>query len=118
MLKELNKLWNKAQRQKGAWQRWYRKLPHNRVRRARIRDLQGRTIGYGPPVLLPEPVLHSGFCRKVELPSGRTEILLCDGGIVAAYRLARYPRQRPEEVEALPLAEQDIRQRYAAHCCP
>jgi hypothetical protein len=111
-LKELNKLWVKAQRQAAAWRRWYRKLPHNRVRRRRLRDEQGRPIGHGPPEPVPEPALPSGFCRKVELPSGRFEVRLLDGSVPAAYRLARYPRRTPEEVEALPIAEDQIRRQY------
>jgi hypothetical protein len=117
MLKELNKLWGKAQRQKGAWQRWYRKLPHNRVRRPRLRDEHGRLVGHGPPEPMPEPELHPCFCRKVKLPSGRFEVFLSDGGVEAAYRLARHPKRTPEEVEPLPIAEEDVRRRYEQYCC-
>src|SRR5215218_4128081 len=103
MLKELNRLWVAAQRQAAAWRRWNRKLPHNRVRRPRIRDLAGRTAGYGPPVPVPEPALASPFCRKVELPSGRSGVQLTDREIEAAYRLARRPRPTAAEVQPLPL---------------
>src|SRR5687768_4663929 len=99
MLKELNRLWLAAQRQAAAWRRWNRKLPHNRVCRPRIRDDAGRVVGYGQPVPVPEPILDSPFCRKVELPSGRIDATLTDHRIEAAYRLARRPRPTMEELE-------------------
>jgi hypothetical protein len=115
MLKELNKLWEKARHQRAVWQRWYRKLPHNRVLRPRLRDEFGRRIGYGPPVPVPEPELDPRFCRKVALPSGRLEVRLSDGWIEAAYRQARYPKRMPEEVEPLPVAEEEIRRLWEAY---
>ncbi len=107
-LKELNRLWQRAQHAAAAWRRWYRKLPHNRVRRPHIRDAAGRRIGYGPAVPVPEPALPSCFCRKVHLPSGRLEVVLADEGVEAAYRLARYPKPTPEEVVPLPRTEEKI----------
>jgi hypothetical protein len=44
-LKLLNLVYHRAVRLAHAWERWQRKAPHNRVRRHRIRDEQGRTIG-------------------------------------------------------------------------
>jgi hypothetical protein len=108
-LKELNRLWQRARHDAEVWRRWYRMLPHNRVRRPRLRDAAGRRIGYGPPVPVPEPALPTCFCRKVELPSGRFEVVLADEGVEAAYRLARYPKPTAEEVVPLPLAEEKIR---------
>jgi len=116
MLKELNKLWFQARRQAAAWRRWNRKLPHNRVRRSRIRDAQGRVIGYGPPTPLAEPQLHSGFCRMVTLPSGKVDVIASDHEIEAAYRLARYPRSRPEDVVPLPITEAEIVRMYKELC--
>jgi len=112
MLKELNKLWMNARCQAAAWRRWYRKLPHNRVRRTRIRDDRGRPIGYGAAVPIPEPKLPSCFCRQVELPSGRIELFVSDEGIEAAYRVARYPKICEDEVKPLLIAEEDIRRLY------
>ena len=116
MLKELNRVWQDAQHRAGAWRRWQRKLPHNRVRRRRLRDEHRRPIGYGPAEPSAEPPLPVGFCHKAELPSGRVELVLCDGGIGAAYRLARQPKPTAEDVTPLPIAEQDIRRQYAAYC--
>jgi hypothetical protein len=112
MLKELNARWFRARRQAAAWQRWNRKLPHNRVRRSRIRDDRGRIIGYGPSIPLPEPPLPADFCRKMQLPSGRWDLVLFDDGIEAAYRLARFPKPSPQDVSLLSISEEQIRQRY------
>jgi hypothetical protein len=117
MLKELNRLWEQALRRRAAWQRWYRKRPHNRVRRPRLRDERGRPIGYGPAVPVPEPELPAYFCEKVALPSGRWEARLAHGDVAAAYRLARHPQPAPELVPPLPLAEEEIRRRYEELCC-
>ena len=117
MLKELNRLWLKAQHQAAAWQRWYRKLPHNRVRRPRLRDAHGRLIGYGPPEPRPEPDLPPCFCRKVQLPSGRLAVVLSGGSVEAAYRLARSPSPTPEGTGPLPIAEEEIRRKYQECCC-
>lgn len=63
-LKLLNRVHERAVRLAHSWDRWHRKDPHNRVCRRRIRDDQGRTIGYAEPVPIPEPPLCSVFCRK------------------------------------------------------
>lgn len=116
MLRELNKVWFAARRQAAAWRRWHAKLPHNRVRRTRIRDARGRVIGYGAATPIPEPQLINGFWRKRELPSGRVELTACDHGIETAYRLARYPKPTADEVTPLGISESDIRELYRAHC--
>jgi hypothetical protein len=116
MLKELNKLWFKSRCQAAAWRRWSRKRPHNRVRRPRLRDEHGRRIGFGPPEPIPEPTLHPCFCQKVKLPSGRFEVVLTNGSVEIAYRLARHPKPTPDEVEPLPITEETIRRLYDQHC--
>jgi len=63
-LKLLNLVYERAVRLAHAWDRWHRKDPHNRVSRRRLRDDQGRTIGYAEPVPLPEPPLCPVFSRK------------------------------------------------------
>jgi hypothetical protein len=116
MLKELNKLWTTALRQAAAWRRWNRKLPHNRVSRQRIRDEAGRVIGYSPASPVPEPMLTSPFCRKVQLPSGRMDVFVTDRGIEAAYRLARCPRNSAGEVGSLPVTEEAVRRMFEEYC--
>jgi hypothetical protein len=110
MLKRLNGVWERALRQKAAWVRWNRKLPRNRVRRQRIRDSNGRPVGYTRPTPVPEPGLPTELTQKVSLPSGRVEVRLRDPGVAAAYRIARRPKTVAAEVVPLPLSDEAIRQ--------
>jgi hypothetical protein len=64
-LKFLNQVYLRAVHMASAWERWQRKDPHNRVIRRRIRNEQGQTIGYAPPVPLSEPPICPVFSRKV-----------------------------------------------------
>jgi hypothetical protein len=116
MLKALNKLRVTSQKRVATWCRWYRKLPHNRVRRPSLRDDRGRRIGYWPPLPIPEPEIPPGFCQRVELPSGRIEIMLSDHGVEAAYRQARYPKASPAEVAPLSMCEDEIRRLHNELC--
>jgi hypothetical protein len=109
LLKELNKRWEHARRQAAAWKRWNRKLPHNRVRWPIVRDDQGRRVGHGVPVPWPEPELDPRFCRKIELPSGRVDLVLSGCEIEADYRQARYPKATEAEVTPLTMNEAEIR---------
>src|SRR5438128_2125055 len=75
----LRQLWRLVllrRRAVAAWQRWTAKMPHNRVKRERVRDAAGRVVGYGPLVPLPESPLPEFGCRKVTRPSGRVEVEL------------------------------------------
>jgi len=63
-LKFLHLIYQKAVRLAHAWQRWQRKDPHNRVMRRRIRNDKGQTIGYEPPVPLPEPAICPIYSQK------------------------------------------------------
>src|SRR5262249_10370402 len=94
MLKELNRRCLEARRRKGAWERWYRKAPHNRPG--------------------PEPALDATFCRKVTLPSGRTVVQFDDRRVEDAYRQARHPKPTAEEVEHAILNEDEVRRLLAA----
>jgi hypothetical protein len=101
-------------RQVAAWRRWAAKLPHNRVKRERLRDDEGSVVGYGPPVPVPEPSLPGVACRKVTRPSGRVEVELTGPAgadlrrLQQAYRLARRAKPSPEEVEPLPVTATEI----------
>jgi hypothetical protein len=64
-LKFLNQVYLQAVRLAHAWARWHRKDPPNRVIRRRIRNEKGQTLGYEPPVPLPEPRICPVFSQKV-----------------------------------------------------
>lgn len=64
-LKILNQVYWQAIRLAHAWARWHRKAPHNRVMHRQIRNDKGQTIGYEPPVALPEPKICPVFSQKV-----------------------------------------------------
>lgn len=119
----LRKLWRVVLERRirvAAWRRWSAKLPHNRVRRERIRGDAGRVIGYGVPAPIPEPPLPDGACRKVTRPSGRVEVEFAGPSgkdlrrLQEAYRLARRPVTNPEEVQPLPVTADEIRGWLAA----
>ena len=123
MFRELRRLWRLVlvrRRQVAAWRRWNAKLPHNRATRQRVRDAQGRVVGYTQPVPAPEPPLPAVACRKVTRPSGRVEVELAGPSgrdlrrLQEAYRLARRPRPTAEEVEALPVTAAEVRAWLAA----
>ena len=107
-------------RQVAAWRRWSAKMPHNRVKRERVRDGAGRSIGYGPPVPNSEPPLPAVACRKVTRPSGRVEVEFAGPSgadlrrLQAAYRLARLPKPTAAEVEPLPVTAEQVRAWLAA----
>jgi hypothetical protein len=117
MLKDLSKLSLAARRRAAAWRRWFRKLPHNRVCRPRVRDADGRTVGHGPPVPMPEPQLPPYFCEVVRWPSGRVDVKLTGEAVETAYRLARRPQPTADAVGRLPLGEAEIRRLHREYCC-
>jgi hypothetical protein len=103
-----------------AWRRWNAKLPHNRVKRPRVRDSDGKVVGYGEPVPVPEPPLPTVACRKVTRPSGRVEVELTALSLAdfrrleKAYPLARRPKPTAAEVEPLPVTAAEVRAWLAA----
>src|SRR5262249_29644284 len=113
-LKLLNIVYERAVRLAHAWQRWQRKDPHNRVSRRRIRDGQGQTIGYEPPVPLLEPSLCPVFTRKVMEKRHinkkgcfsregflEEKVVIDDLWIAADYASARRPASEPAQVRPL-----------------
>jgi hypothetical protein len=123
LLKELNRLCEKEQRQHAAWHRWQRKLPHNRVIRRTVRDEAGNKVGVEVAGPWPEPPIGKLFCLRKQvrtrwgedgrpLPTGRlvTTVAFDDRGVPDAYRAARHPKAAAEEVEPLRLRAEDIRQ--------
>jgi hypothetical protein len=89
-------------------------MPHNRVKRRRIHDAQGRVVGYTQGVPVPEPPLPEVACRKVTRPSGRVEVELAGPcgkdlrRLQEAYRLASWPAATLEEVAPLPVTAAEV----------
>jgi hypothetical protein len=113
----MRRLWRLVlvrRKQVAAWQRWQARLPHNRVKRERIRNPQGWVVGYTQPVPIPEPPLPAVACRLVTRPSGRVEVELAGPSgkdlrrLQEAYRLARRPKPTVEDVEPLQVAIAEV----------
>jgi hypothetical protein len=122
LLKQLNRLCEKAQRLHAQWQRWRRKKPHNRLLRRKVRDAEGRVVGREVVGPWPEPPLCPLFCAREQtvshfdedgriLREGRRaeRVVFHDHGIPAAYRAARRPAPAADQVVPLPLSAEDVR---------
>jgi hypothetical protein len=70
-LKRLNLLYFDAMKSKNKWERWYKKDPHNRVTRQKLRDSSGRVVGYEAPLPVAEPEVCPIFCKKITYSSFR-----------------------------------------------
>lgn len=115
LLKELNRLYEKAKRAYAAWRRWARKLPHNRVMRRWLRNPEGQRIGRQALGPQPEPRLPRLFCTRTQVVQSTTGNRLgvrvaFDGlGVPAAYRTARTPVACAEAVRPLPWTAEEMR---------
>jgi hypothetical protein len=122
LLRKLHAAYWRALRRYATWQRWRRKMPHNRVLRRRIRDARGRKIGAEVLGPWPEPPLPPLFCARRQvltfwgedgkpLKGGRrAEEVVFDGrGIPGAYRAARRPAATEAEVAPLGLTIDELR---------
>ncbi len=122
LLKRLHAVYWRALRQFAAWQRWKRKLPHNRVLRRRVVDAQGRKVGSEIVGPMPEPPLHPLFCTRTRVVRNWTRdgryvkdgetterVAFHDHGIPDAYRAARKPAATEAEVAPLKLTAEVIR---------
>jgi hypothetical protein len=121
LLKALNRLCEKARRQHAAWDRWQRKLPHNRVIRRAVLDEAGNKVGAEVAGPRPEPPVGLVFCLRKQvltrwsedgrpLKTGRMvdTVAFDDHGVPDAYRTARHPKASEEEVEGLRLKVEDV----------
>ena len=113
----MRRLWRLVlvrRRMVAAWRRWHAKLPHNRVKRERIRNPQGQVVGYTQPVPIPEPPLPAVACRLVARPSGRVEVELAGPSgkdlrrLQEGYRLARRRKTSGEEFEPLQVKMSEV----------
>ncbi len=122
LLKELAGLFERAQHQHAAWQRWARKRPHNRVVRRKVIDAKGNKVGEEVVAPRLEPPLPSLFCTRRQvvtywsedgrpIEKGRLveDVVLAGHGVPEAYRAARRPALSEEEVKALPLTPEEVR---------
>lgn len=120
LLKELHRAYWQALRRYAEWRRWARKQPQNRVIRRKIVDSSGRKIGSEVIGPRPEPPLHPLFCVRQPVVHVRHEhgqarreetewVGFHDHGIPEAYRRARRPVARPEDVMPLPIGPEEIR---------
>ena len=122
LLKELHRLCERARRQFAAWQRWRRKLPHNRVLRRTVVNETGVKIGVEVVGPRPEPELPPLFCvpRRMltywsedgrPLKTGRpVEIVeFDDHGVPDAYQAARRPVAAETAVQPLRLTAEEVR---------
>jgi len=102
-LKKLHKLYWQTVYRFAAWERWDRKLPHNRVIRRKLRSEDGTPHGYEVVGMQPEPKYCPYFV--VERYGWKR---IASHGIVEAYRTARTPRSKAENVKPLDLSVERI----------
>ena len=81
-LKRLNYLCFLGKRRNAEWERWNRKLPHNRVIRQKKRNVAGQVIGYEIVGIRTEPIIAPCYDP--------------DATIYYDYRAARSPVSTPE----------------------
>lgn len=125
-LKKLNMAWNKALHAKARWERWDRKEPQNRVIRNKIRNSNGRVVGYQAPVPMPEPAVSPIFCNKILKnvkidkkgnyhKDGKIEtfIEMIGLSIYEDYRKARYPVATEAECTSLSMSLSEIDELYS-----
>lgn len=126
-LRFLNGVFAKAQHMAGAWERWERKLPQNRVVKRAIKDSKGIKIGtevvldaQGKPVEWKEPqvcdLFHDKIPSSVDRWGGKIGGRAEDNGfgakILAASRQARTPQPTPEAVTPLLFSDEEIERLY------
>lgn len=126
-LKKLNKFYVDALHKKAAWERWERKKPSNRIRREKLRDSNGKAVGYGVPMPFNEPELngllekqmymsdvdHNGRYnivkgKSVPVERGRVSFVRNAELIAQEYKYARTPQPSDKGVRQLKLSVETI----------
>ena len=126
-LRYINSIFAESQHKAGAWTRWFRKKPHNRVFKRVLKDAQGLKVGKeivkddeGKPIYLKEPRICSLFHSKV-LPNVKlngsfsqasTNELAIGHQVLNASRIARTPQPNPESVIQIQFSEEEIERLY------
>lgn len=126
-LRFINKVFSKAKHVAGAWERWERKEPQNRVIYTYIKgpnDKKTKKVlcdDQGNPVLWKEPNVFNWFFEKkpTERHKYYTSKGWCRSGglgeaILEASRIARMPANSPEAVQSLKFSEKEIDEIYEA----
>jgi hypothetical protein len=125
-LRFINGVYAKAQHLAGAWERWERKSPQNRVVKRAIKDDKGLKIktevvkdaaGKPVPWLEPQvcPLFHDKIAGKVQYGTYHWGYAKDNGfgeKILAASRQARTPMPTPEEVAPFLFTEEEIDKLY------
>ena len=126
-LRFLNLVYAKAQHLAGAWERWERKQPENRVMKRAIKDEKGLKVGTEiildsqcNPVPSPEPqictLFHETIPGSTDRWGGRWNGRAEDNGfgrkILEASRQARTPKATPEDVTPLLFTDEEIDRLY------
>jgi hypothetical protein len=104
LLKRLNHHRYKAWVAFRHWQRWDRKLPHNRVERRWIRDEKGQKIGSE----IVGPRRAPKLCPMFTTLDWAGRVKFCDNSIEDDYKNARTPRSSPSEVRPTALRVDEI----------
>lgn len=122
-LRFLNMVFAKAQHMAGAWERWERKQPKNRVIKRAIKNEKGFKIGtevvlddQGNPIPWSEPqictLFHETIPSSVNRWGSRMNGCAKDKGlgkeILEASRQAKMPKGTPEEVQPLLFSDSEI----------
>ena len=126
-LKELNKIFVDALHKKAAWERWERKEPRNRIGRQRLRDSEGKVVGYGIPVPINEPALNDLLEKQMYLSDvdrngrynsvkgkptpierGRVSFVYQADLIAQEYKYARMPQPSEKGVRQMKLSPDTI----------
>jgi len=121
-LRFINRVYAAAQHVAGAWERWDRKQPQNRILRRTLKDETGKKYreivkdASGKPVPWPEPevcpLFHTtspGYTESYgSIVWGRAKDNGYGQEIIEASRQARTPQPTPEDVKPFPFTEEEI----------
>ena len=126
-LRFINKVFSKAQHVAGAWERWERKEPQNRVIYTYLKGENNKKIKkvlcdeQGQPKIWEEPNVFNWFYEKIQTERnryytnrGRCQSLNLGELILEASRIARTPASSPEAVQDLKFSEKEIDEIYQA----
>jgi hypothetical protein len=119
-LRRLNLLRFRSAVAEAAWNRWNRKMPHNRIARQTVRDGSGRPIrrepkldDLGQQIPIPEP--RRPIAAAYVKAGGKNFAVHISKLIEADYRAARYPKASEGEVARLSLTPAQVDEQLARY---